>query len=199
MIEFKHHTRESAPERAQPLFDATAKKFGFTPNLIRVLAESPEAAEAYLTLTGLLERTSLTPAEQQVVLLSVSFENGCDYCMAAHSTVAKMVGAPDDVIEALRAGAALPDPKLEALSRFARNVVRERGWMSEGSIQTLLDAGYSQATVFEVLVGVALKTLSNYTNHIAGTQVDEAFAACTWTKPNSHAAVDASSAACAVR
>lgn len=183
MNEFKPHTRESAPEGAQPLFDATEKKFGFTPNLIRVLAESPEAAQAYLTLNGLLEQTSLDPVEQQVVLLSVSFENGCDYCMAAHSAVAKGAGASDDVVAALRAGTTLPDSKLETLHRFTRSVVRERGWVPDTEIRRLLDAGYSKATVLEVLLGVALKTLSNYTNHIARTEVDEAFADFAWERP----------------
>lgn len=179
----KLHTRESAPEQATPFFDATEAKFGFTPNLIRVFAESPEATEAYLTLTGLLERTSLSPVEQQVVLLSVSFENGCDYCMAAHTVVAGMVNAPEEVVAALRAGEDLPDPKLDALSRFTRRVVRERGWVEDADVQRLLDAGYSRATVLEVLLGVALKTLSNYTNHIAGTKLDDAFQNAAWERP----------------
>jgi uncharacterized peroxidase-related enzyme len=184
MPTFTQHTRESAPEAAKPLFDATQKKFGFTPNLIRVLAESPAAAEAYLTLTALLDQTSLDPIEQQVVLLSVSFENGCAYCMAAHSGVAKMVGASDELIEALRAGTDLPEAKLNALSRFTRSVVRERGWVSDNEVQILLDAGYPQATVFEVLLGVALKTLSNYTNHIADTEIDDAFQDFAWQQPS---------------
>lgn len=61
--------------------------------------------------------------------------------------------------------------------------MRERGWVPETEIRRLLDAGYSKATVLEVLLGVALKTLSNYTNHIARTEVDEAFTDFTWERP----------------
>lgn len=183
MSELKQHSRDSAPEASKPFFDATEEKFGFTPNLIEVLAESPQATEAYLTLNGLLENSSLDPVEQQVVLLSVSFENGCDYCMAAHTVVAGMTDAPEEVVEALRAGDSLPDPKLDALSSFTRKVVRERGWVGDEAIRDLLEAGYSRATVLDVVLGVAMKTLSNYTNHMAGTELDEPFRDAAWEAP----------------
>lgn len=104
--------------------------------------------------------------------------------MAGHTGVAKMVDAPEGVVEALRAGTELPDPRLDALSRFTRSIVRERGWVSSDAVQEFLDAGYAKATVLEVLLGVAMKTLSNYTNHIAGTELDEAFRDFAWRRPS---------------
>ncbi|MEL6597721.1 MAG: carboxymuconolactone decarboxylase family protein, partial [Pseudomonadota bacterium] len=40
----------------------------------------------------------------------------------------------------------------------------------------------------EVILGVAQKVLSNYTNHIAQTPVDPAFTKFTWTRNSSKAA-----------
>lgn len=189
MADFKVHTKDSAPD-PKPL-EMAEEAFGFAPNLIGVLAEAPVAAKAYLQLGQLLGESSFDPVEQQVVLLTVSFENGCEYCMGAHSAVAKMNEADDAVIEALREGKALPDERLEALHRFTRAVVRERGWVGDDDLQSFLDAGFEKAQVLEVLVGVAMKTLSNYTNHIAETPLDEQFEDFRWENEAAQAAAAA--------
>ncbi len=185
MTDFKVHTIESAPEASKPTLEKAQKTLGFVPNLYGVFAESPAMLEAYATLGGIFDRsTSFTATERQVVLLTAIFENECDYCMAAHSTIAGMQRVPDDVVQALRRGEPIPDVRLEALSAFARKVVRERGWVSEGDVQAFLDAGFTRAQLLEVILGIGMKILSNYANHIARTPVDEAFQANAWTPPS---------------
>lgn len=127
--------------------------------------------------------TSLTPIERQVALLSVSFENDCRYCMAAHSQMALKAGAGKEMVDALRGGDPLPDLRLDALARFARALVRDRGWVGEDEVQGFLRAGFGKAQILEVLVAVATKTLSNYTNHLAHTELDEAARPFAWGKP----------------
>lgn len=183
MAEYKIHTKESAPEDSVPFLEAAEAKFGFVPNLIGELAESPAAVEAYLTIAGIFAKSSFTPAEQQVVLLTANFENECHYCMAAHSGAAKRAKLADAAIDALRAGTPIPDTRLEALSAFTRKVVTQRGWVSESDVDTFIAAGFTKAQVLEVITGVALKTISNYTNHVAETPVDAQFAALKWEKP----------------
>jgi len=175
MSEHRLHTVETAPEEAKPVLQEVAKKYGFTPNLMSVMAESPTLLKGYLALGGLLEASSLSPVEQQVVLLAVSRENGCEYCMAAHSTVASMIKAPQETIAALRDGTPIPDAKLEALRSFTTAVVAERGWVKPEAVQAFFDAGYCRANLLEVILGVGMKTLSNYTNHLAETPLDAAF------------------------
>lgn len=182
MAEFPLHDVESAPEAARPALERAEVAYGFIPNLLRVLAEAPAALEAYTTLNGLLEETSFTPAERQILLLSVSAENGCEYCVPAHSGLARRAGVPEEVVEAIRDGRPAPDHRLQALRRFAQVVVRERGHAPEAEIDAFRDAGFSRANLLEVLLGVAMKTLSNYTNHMAGTPVDEPFEALAWEK-----------------
>jgi AhpD family alkylhydroperoxidase len=82
--------------------EVVAKKFGFIPNLIRELAGAPAAVKAYVTLNGLLDETSLTPVERQIVLVTTSAENRCEYCVAAHTAGLKMAGFAGDQIEAIR-------------------------------------------------------------------------------------------------
>jgi len=181
---FPVHTKESAPPAVLPVIDAVEKKFGFLPNLIAVMATSPALAEAYVTLSGIFGKTDLTPAEQQIVLLAVSRFNECHYCMAAHSVAADMNKVPAEVTDALRADQPLPDARLEALRQFATQVVAKRGWIDDLDLQTFTAAGYAPAQAMDVLVGVAVKTLSNYTNHIAATPLDAAFQHRAWAVPN---------------
>lgn len=170
---FTVHDKQSAPEDARPLLDKVEQGFGFVPNIMGVGAEAPAWVEAYLSLGDILGRSSLSKEEQQVVLLSVSTQNRCDYCVAAHTASGERAGVAAEVIEAIRAGTEVPDAKLEALRRFTQAIVDKRGWVSEADVQGFLDAGFTRAQVLEVLVGVSMKTLSNYLNHMAETPLDE--------------------------
>jgi uncharacterized peroxidase-related enzyme len=177
---FEIHTEEQAPEEARSMLEKVREAYGFVPNLMGVLAEAPAALESYLALGQAFGKTSFTPVEQQVLLLSVSRFNGCTYCMAAHSAAATMAGMEDETLRALRKGRDLTDPHLEALRRFTTVVQESRGEPSRDEIKAFLAQGFTRAQVLEVLVGVAMKTLSNYTNHLANTPLDEAFADFRW-------------------
>lgn len=182
MSSFTPHTIDTAPDASKPLLQMATDKYGFTPNLLGVLAESPAVLETYMGLSQTLgTKTLFSPTELQVVLLAASFENGCTYCMAAHSTAAQGAQVPADVIESLRAGGVIADPKLNALANFTRAVVQQGGWLDDELTQNFRDAGYTNQHILEVILGVALKTISNYTNHFAHTPVDPGFAANEWT------------------
>lgn len=182
MKEFSVLSTEEAVQGSRDALGEAKKKYGFVPNLYGVLAHSPSAVKAYISLADLFSHTQFSPTEQQVVLLTASFENGCDYCMAAHSAVAKMVGVPADVLSALRSGTRLPDVKLERLREFTQKVVQSRGVVSEADLESFFSAGFGQQHVLDVILGVTMKTLSNYTNHIAETPLDPAFQAQRWQK-----------------
>ncbi|MHB0969790.1 MAG: carboxymuconolactone decarboxylase family protein [Thermoanaerobaculia bacterium] len=180
---FTIHTSESAPEQSRGQLQQVAKSFGMIPNLAGVLAEAPAALEAYFTLGRLVDETSFTPVERQVVLLSVSAENGCEYCVAAHSAIAGMQKVPGDVVQAIRDGHAIADPKLEALRRLTTAVVAKRGRLDEDDLARFHAAGYGNRQLLEVIVGVGMKTISNYVNHVAETPLDAPFAKLAWTRP----------------
>jgi uncharacterized peroxidase-related enzyme len=177
---FPYHDRESAPEAAVPALTQSEQRFGMLPNLMRKMATAPSLLQGYLALGDLFEQTSLSPAEQQVVLLAVSRENCCEYCVGAHSVLADMAKVPTEVTDALREGRPLPDARLEALRRFTAAVVEARGWVGEADVDAFQAAGYGPQQVLEVVLGIGMKTLSNYTNHIAGTELDAPFGHRAW-------------------
>lgn len=179
-MKFEVHTLQSAPEQSRPLLEGAKKKFGFIPNLQAVFATSPAAIEAYGAIAKALENAALDPVEQQVVFLTVSAKNGCEYCVAAHSMLATMASMPDQALQALRKGDAIEDPKLRALSDFTAAVREHQGWVPDAALEAFAKAGYNERHVLDVITILAMKTLSNYTNHIADTPLDDAFADHAW-------------------
>ena len=85
-------------------------------------------------------------------------------------------------IQALRDQKPLPDAKLEALRNFTLTMVRSRGNPSQADIKAFQDAGYGNQHVLDVILGISMKTLSNYTNHMADTPLDEPFKPMVWEK-----------------
>ncbi len=182
MTHFPIHDRTSAPSEARTLLDSTEKTFGFLPNLIGIMAESPALLSAYIALTQCFERSSLDPVEQQVVLLTVSRANECDYCLAAHSTIADATDVDPAITDAIRNDTTIPNRRLEALRNFTARVVQQRGLINEDDMKALFRVGYDHQTVLDVVTGVGMKTLSNYTNHIADTPLDTLFGGRRWEK-----------------
>jgi alkylhydroperoxidase family enzyme len=166
--------KEAAPEALLPVLEHVDKIFGFIPNLMGTLANAPAAAKAYHGLIREFSKSSLQ--ELQIVLLTVSVENKGIYCTAAHSAVAKSLArAPDEVIGAIRDGHPVPDPRLNAVVSLTREIVRDRGYVKPETMRAFVAAGYRTEQVMEILLGVAVKTISNYLDHISAIDVDSAF------------------------
>lgn len=167
---------ESAPEKSRPVLEKVQQAFKFIPNLFGTFANSPALLEGYTALDAAFQKTQLSPVERQIVLLAASVENSCKYCTAAHSTVLKaFLHVPAEVVSAVRSNLPVPDPKLNALVALTKEIVSERGHVKEQTIENFLAAGYRKDQVLEVLIGIALKTMSNYLDHISPTALDQAF------------------------
>lgn len=175
------NTIETAPEAAKSALEGAHKMLGFVPNLYGMLSTNPATLEAYLHLSKALEKSGLNPLEQQVVLLTVSIENGCEYCVAAHSAIAGMMKLPESVVHALRNRQPIADSKLESLRSFTATVVQQRGHLKDDQVSEFLAAGYDGGSILAVITAVALKTISNYANHIAETPLDDAFKSQAWS------------------
>jgi len=182
-MEFTIHTIDTAPEASKDALVHAKQTFGFIPNLEGIFAEAPALLKGSIALWDLFAATSFSPIEQQVVYLTANYENECNYCMAAHSGLAKKIGMTAEDIEALRQGQPLQDPKLQVLRHFTQRLIQARGWVEDHEIEEFLAAGYNQRQVLEVILGIAIKVMHNYTNHLAKTPLDQVFEPYVWSKP----------------
>ena len=182
MTDFSLHDKQSAPEESQALLDNSVNAFGMIPNLHAVMAEAPGLLEGYQRLHQLFLDSSFDAEETTVVWQTINVEHNCHYCVPAHTGIAKSMKVDDGIIEALRNETPLPTERLEALRTFTLAVVRERGFVDDATVQTFLDAGYTKRNVLEVILGLSQKVMSNYTNHLAETPIDEPFKKFEWHK-----------------
>ncbi|MGE0144849.1 MAG: carboxymuconolactone decarboxylase family protein [Planctomycetota bacterium] len=180
MTDFQVHDLTTAPAESRPYLEGAKQAFGRIPNLLAVMADAPAALASYMSLAQAVGKSSFTPAERHVAWFAVNQANGCTYCMAAHTAIAKGEKIADSVITAARNGTPQTEPRLLALHEFTTAVVEHRGLVPTAALEEFRAAGFTNQNVLEVVTVVAMKTLSNYVNHIAKTPLDTAFQPFAW-------------------
>ncbi|MDJ0950354.1 MAG: carboxymuconolactone decarboxylase family protein [Alphaproteobacteria bacterium] len=160
-----------AAGKTKTLLDAVQKKLGAVPNLLRVLGNSPAALQAYLGLSETLGGSSLDAKTRELIALTVAGANDCDYCASAHSAIGKSLGLEPSALTAGLEGRSA-DPKTQAALRFAKVLVEKRGWASEEDLAAVRAAGHGEGEIVEIVAAVALNIFTNYTNHVADTEID---------------------------
>ena len=186
MIEL--HDQETAPESSKATLAAVNRALGFTPNLFRALANSPSTLKGYAALLEAHDGGTLSPAERQIVQLTASLENQCEYCVAGHSAFAARMGLPAETIMAIRQGRQLPDRRYQGLVDFTRALVRCRGHVTDDDKAAFEASGFGTGQIFEVIAGIALKTISNFVNGVFDLPLDRQFQAQAWSARGDHLA-----------
>ncbi|MCL7765441.1 carboxymuconolactone decarboxylase family protein [Polaribacter sp. Z014] len=177
-------TIETANTLSSSILETSKKRAGMIANMYATMANNDALLDAYTyAYDSFRKNAGFTPQEQEVIFLSMNYENGCEYCMAAHSVIAdRMSKVPKEVTDAIRNNTEIPDEKLKALSLFSKIMIEKRGYPSELDIENFLNVGYTKSHILGVITGAAVKTMSNYTNHIFDIPVDKAFESRAWTK-----------------
>jgi uncharacterized peroxidase-related enzyme len=177
-IEKKPFMPTIAPRNRNDVDPATATilnqvqaKLGSVPNMFLTLANSPVALNAYVKLADIAASGKLSAKQREQIALTVGEGNQCGYCVAAHSVIGKMVGLNQGEITQARSASSV-DAKTQAALTLAAQIVERRGHISATELASFKAAGFAEADVLEVLVNVVLNIFTNYTNHIAGTEVD---------------------------
>lgn len=182
MTDFPLHDETTAPEESKAMLAESRKQNGMIPGLHATMAEAPGLLASYRFVHEQFLQSSFDKDELTVVWQTVNVEHACHYCVPAHTAIAKMMKVDDAISDALRNQTPLPTPGLEALRSFTLNVLRNRGNVDDQAVQAFFDAGFTKRQVLEVVLGVAQKVMSNYTNHLAQTPVDEPFRKFDWQK-----------------
>jgi len=172
----------NADERTKVLLNDAKKGMGFIPNMYSAMANSSILFDTYIHGYKLFrEQSSFTPVEQEVIFLAISHENGCNYCMGAHSFVAdNMSKVPTEVTDSIRNNVTVLDHKLAALVQFVTTMVRKRGLPTNDDVEEFLSSGYSENKILEIILAISVKTISNYSNHIFHTELDDVFKSRKW-------------------
>lgn len=161
----------TAQGKTKDLLAGVQKALGLTPNLYRVAGQSPAALDGLLALTGALSHAKLGPKTREAVALAVAQTNECDYCLSAHTLLGKGAGlSPEQIAQARDGGSS--DAKTDAVLRFARALVDNRGHVSDAELAGLRQAGLGEDEIVETVALTVLNIFTNYLNHVAETDID---------------------------
>lgn len=162
---------EETQGKAKELLDKVKAKMGRQPNLLKTMVHSPSVLEAYLGFSGALQGASLPARLREQIALTVAEDNGCDYCVAAHSAIGKAAGLSETEIEAARQANAA-DAREKAAIQFAKALSGNRGNVTDKELEAVRKAGYSDGQILEIVAVVSFNLFTNYVNHVAGTEID---------------------------
>ena len=191
------HDENTAPESSKPTLAAVHQANGFIPNLFRALANSPSTLNGFAALLQANDGGTLSPAERQIVQIVASIENQGTYCVAGHSTFAENIGMSPETITALREGRQLADKRYQGLADFTQALVRNRGHVTNDDKAALEAVGFGTEQIFEIIAGVALKTITNYVDSVFDLPLDVQFQEQAWTSQNGQGSTAANAAVAA--
>jgi len=175
---------DSAPVKSQPYLAKAKAAFGMIPNLEKIMAQAPALLASYMNAWDEFNQTSLSEIERQIVYQTVNFENNCQYCTPWHTILSENAGMTEQDVESLRCGAPLLDQKHESLKIFVRELVRTQGSIEPSALKAFFNGGYNEQQAMEVILGLSIKTMSNYTNSVAQTPLDDEAKIKKWAKPS---------------
>lgn len=167
------HDLDSAPEASKDALANQAKRVGKVINIFGAMANSPALMNIYdLVETHLANHSKLDNATRQAIHLTVAAVNDCDYCQAAYTGAAKKAGFTVEETLAIRQGAVPDQPKLQSLLALTRQIADNRGYVDESVWSDALDAGWSEEEILDAYVETVRTILTNYFNHLVGTELD---------------------------
>ena len=187
MTAFPIHTIDTAPQESRETLRHVKESLGMIPNLAAAMAEAPTLLRSFFTVRDSYAQGTMSPVDIQVLSLTNAFENGCEWCMAFHSAAALKEGLSKEDLASLRAGKAPRDARLEALSDFARTMVRNRGRVTEQDLGAFYAAGFTRSQALEVVLGAAFSVMANFSGHLVHAPLGVPFEQFAWSRAQASA------------
>jgi uncharacterized peroxidase-related enzyme len=166
-----NHESDTGP--SDQVYAQIKKAIGSVPNTFAAIAaHGPAAPKSVLAADAVLATGTLTKRDQEVIKLVISVAGGCDYCVAAHSHLAKLAGVKPDILKLIREGQSTGDAKRDALVGFVRELAQSSGTVSDDDFAAIKAAGYSDAQLVEISLAFATTVFTNVFNRINDTEID---------------------------
>jgi alkylhydroperoxidase family enzyme len=182
MTTYPIHTIASAPQASKQSLETLDKAFGIIPNLAATMANSPALVNTFVAAFGQFGGSGFSGGERQVLLLSNAVANGAAWPVAFHSTAALNEGVGRTEVDAIRAGRTPDDPRLAALSTVTRRLIETRGHLDDTDVKAFTTAGFTLDQLLDVVTGVAISAMANYTANVADLPLEAPFQAEAWSR-----------------
>ncbi len=172
MPRVKQLVAKEADAWTRKLFRKVEEGLGLVPNMFKCMGNSGVALDGFLGFNASLNAGKLGPKNAKMVILATSELNGCEYCVSAHTQMAKDAGLLTDE-ECLSARRCVGiDEKSKAMLEFVRKVWETKGKVQDESLRLLREKEFEDAEIAEILGVMALSTYANYVSNVGEPELD---------------------------
>lgn len=184
MKDFSYHTAKSSPDGSEHILSNIERDIGFIPNIFAIVAESEQALNGLVSLNTAFNNSSFSPEEKQIILLATSTTNECVYCVAGHTAFSENLDISIESITAMRDQMPTGINRYDVLTRTVKQLIHFRGRVPAKVLSDFLNAGFSKAQFLELIMGICVKTFTNYVSNALNVKLDEAFKPFAWQRPS---------------
>ncbi|MGJ8681819.1 carboxymuconolactone decarboxylase family protein [Paraglaciecola sp.] len=184
MNHFAYHNLDTAPSGSVEVLASVEQKLECIPNIFAVIAESPSALKGLAELNQAFSHSTFSPEEQQIILLATSTTNECVYCVAGHTAFAQNLDITPNDLTALRNKQNTSNSRFNTLVNTVQQLIQHRGRITRSCMRDFLLADFSQAQFMELVLGVCVKTFTNYVSNALSVELDEQFKPFAWARPS---------------
>lgn len=163
-------TKNQVNDNAKAIFENLEKQLGMVPNIYATIGYNGDVLKSYMDFDSSIGKT-FSMKEKETIKLAVSEVNGCNYCLAAHTAIAKKNGFSDEDTMKLRDGS-IEDEKLRTLSKLATETARNAGKITQESRDAFFELGYEEKDLVDFLAVVLSVTFTNLVHNATEIPVD---------------------------
>jgi uncharacterized peroxidase-related enzyme len=149
--------------------EETRAKIGFIPNVFLAYAQRPEHFRAFMQYHDLLMKgpSGLSRAEREAIVVAISAENRCQYCVTAHGAALRILGKDTIVADQIAINWRTADlaPRLRTILTFASHVNEPGFAAGDDEIAALRKDGLSDDDVWDI---AAIAAFFGFSNRMAG-------------------------------
>ena len=144
---------------------AVQEKAGFVPNVFLALAHRPDEFRAFFAYhDALVERDSgLTKAEREMIVVTTSNQNGCQYCVVAHGAILRIRAKNPLIADQVAVNYRKADiaARQAAMLDFAMKVSADSKSIGDADFETLRGHGFTDEDIWDIAGISAFFGLSN--------------------------------------
>ncbi len=172
-------TIDELPEDVQAIHKAAIDSFGFVPNVAQALSHRPEQLKSFLAYDEALKRegSGLTDKEREMIIVSFSAKNGCQYCVQSHGAQVRLLSGNPQLSDQIAVNYKEADitERERAMIDFAMKVSFDSASINEDDFEKLKAYGFSSEDIWDIAAVTAFYNMSNRLMNFLSVRPDDLF------------------------
>ena len=170
---------DELPEDLRDRIVAVQEKAGFVPNVFLALAHRPNECRAFFDYHDalMLRDGGLSKAEREMIVVSTSGANDCQYCVVAHGAILRIYAKNPLVADQVAINFRKADitDRQRAMLTFAEKVALNSAALEEADYEAVRSHGFDDEDIWDIGAIAAFFALSNRMANLTAMRPNDEF------------------------